>query len=330
MVVDDRLATLRKLGLCKPSDRPRFDAMTGGVSSDIWRVDLGWRVICVKKALKKLRVEADWRAPIERNAFEAAWMREAAAIVPDAVAELLGQDEASGLLAMAYLPPETFPLWKEQLRRGVADPSVAAAVGQRLVAIHRATARDGTIAACFAAEKIFYDIRLEPYLAATAAAHPDRADALLGLVAQTEANRLALVHGDVSPKNILIGPKGPVFLDAECASFGDPAFDLAFCLNHLLLKGLWTPSSKPDYLRCFDALAAAYLAAVDWEDPASLEGRAAALLPGLLLGRVDGKSPVEYLVENRDKEKARAVGRAFLENRPARLAAMRTAWADLA
>src|SRR5258706_15623986 len=114
--------------------------------------------------------------------------------------------------------------------------------------------------------------------------------------------KLGLVHGDISPKNILIGPAGPVFLEAECAWYGDPAFDLAFCLNHLMLKCLWTPRSASDFLDCFDAMYAAYSAGVTWEPPAILEARAAALLPALFLARVDGKSPVEYLTQDADKD----------------------------
>src|SRR5262249_22985365 len=136
---------------------------------------------------------------------------------------------------------------------------------------------------------------------------PDLASRLADLVTVTQANRHALVHGDVSPKNILRGPDGPVFLDAECAWWGDPAFDLAFCLNHLLLKCLWTPSATLGFLACFDALASAYVARVDWESPRALEARSAHLLPGLFLARVDGKSPVEYITEERDKDRVRRV-----------------------
>ena len=102
------------------------------------------------------------------------------------------------------------------------------------------------------------------------------------------------MHGDVSPKNILVGPEGPVFLDAECAWYGDPAFDLAFCLNHLLLKCVWVPAAKEKLLQCFSALSSSYLQRFS---PENLEKRTASLLPALLLARVDGKSPVEYLDE---------------------------------
>lgn len=86
-----------------------------------------------------------------------------------------------------------------------------------------------------------------------------------------------------------------MFLDAECACWGDPAFDLAFCLNHLVLKAVHAPDHAPRLAASFDALASAYLAGTDWEPAGALEGRAAALLPALALARIDGKYPVEYL-----------------------------------
>jgi aminoglycoside phosphotransferase (APT) family kinase protein len=319
-------AALGRLGLARPDETPRFTRLTGGVSSDSWRVELARGPVCVKRALPKLRVAQDWFAPVERNAYEAAWMRHAAAVAPEAVPELLGQDPAAGVLVMAYLDPARHALWKAELRDGRAAPEVAAAVGERLVRIHAATADDPAVAAEFATDRIFYDIRLEPYLVATAARHPDRTGALHRLVATTAKTRCCLVHGDVSPKNILIGPSGPVFLDAECAWYGDPAFDLAFCLNHLLLKCLWTPRAAAGFLRCFDVLAASYLAGVAWEQPAALEGRVARLLPGLFLGRVDGKSPVEYLTLERDKSRVRRVARELLARPVDRLSEVRAAW----
>ena len=296
--------------------------LTGGVSSDIWRIDRPSGPICVKRALAKLRVAADWHAPVERNLYEARWMRHAGPHAP----RLLGQDEGSGTLAMEFLPPDRYALWKDRLRDGDADPAFAERVAEALVSIHAKTAADPAIALEFPTDTIFYDIRLEPYLVATAAAHPDRADRLLALVTTTWANKKALVHGDVSPKNILHGPSGPVFLDAECAWWGDPAFDLAFCLNHLLLKCLWTPHARDRFLMCFDTLAAAYLRGVDWEPVALLEQRAAALLPGLFLARVDGKSPVEYIVEEPAKNRVRRVARAFLADPAPRLANIRATW----
>ncbi|HSU06358.1 MAG TPA: aminoglycoside phosphotransferase family protein [Acetobacteraceae bacterium] len=318
---------LQRMSLLAPGENATGERLTGGVSSDIWRIDLPSGPICVKRALPKLRVAADWRAPVSRNLYEARWMHRANAATPGAAPALLGQDEQAGVLAMQYLPPADHPLWKNQLRDGHADPAFATHVARSLVRIHAASAADPAVAVEFPTDSIFYDIRLEPYLIATARAHPDRAAALNALVATTQANKRALVHGDVSPKNILVGPAGPVFLDAECAWWGDPAFDLAFCLNHLLLKCLWTPAARDGFLACFDALAAAYLAGVAWEPPAALERRAAHLLPGLLLARVDGKSPVEYITADTDKDHVRHSARALLAAQVDRLDAVRAAWA---
>lgn len=322
------LAALRRMGLLAPGTAAGGERLTGGVSSDIWRIDLPTGPICVKRALARLRVEAEWRAPVERNRFEAAWMQRANAAVPGAAPALLGQDEASGALAMQYLPPQDYSLWKTQLRDGHADPAFAAQVAAALVTIHAATAADPATAAAFPTDGIFFDIRLEPYLLATAHAHPDLAPQFERLVLQTQTHKTALVHGDVSPKNILAGPLGPVFLDAECAWWGDPAFDLAFCLNHLLLKCLWTPSAAAGFLACFDALAARYCAGIAWEPPAALEARAARLLPGLFLARVDGKSPVEYITAEADKDRVRRTARALLRDPPDRLSAVRAAWSQ--
>jgi aminoglycoside phosphotransferase (APT) family kinase protein len=322
----DLVVALDRLGLARAGEQPRFTALPGGVSSDIWRVDLAGGPICIKRALPKLKVAADWRAPVERNAYEVAWMETAGRLVPGSAPRILGHDRGAGLFAMEFLDPGQHRLWKAELKEGRADPSFAAAVGRSLAAIHAGTAGRAEVAAGFATDAIFHAIRIEPYLQATARAHPDLADALLELVATTAETRRALVHGDVSPKNILVGPAGPVFLDAECAWYGDPAFDLAFCLNHLLLKCLWNRAASTRFVLCFAAMAEAYRAGVTWEAPASVEGRAARLLPGLLLARIDGKSPVEYITEVGDKNMVRRVARQLLQAPQDRLDEILEAW----
>ena len=325
-VPNDILAVLRRAGLLEFGADPAGEPLTGGVSSDIWLVRLAERPVCVKRALAQLRVKADWRAPVERSGYEAAWMRLASDIVPEAAPELLYEDRAAGALVMAYLEPSRHRLWKQVLQAGEADTGTAVAVGQRLGCIHAATASRPDIAAQFPTDAIFHDIRLEPYLLATAAAHPALAAPLRRIARRTATTKLALVHGDISPKNIMLGPQGPVFLDAECAWYGDPAFDLAFCLNHLLLKCLWTPTAAAGFLAAFGALAASYLEQVAWEPRQELEARTASLLPGLFLARIDGKSPVEYVTARSDKERVRRVAGTFLASPPETLAMITEAW----
>jgi len=326
-VPDTVIAFLRDAGLVPSCVAARFSPLTGGVASDIWKVDVGDRTFAVKRALQKLRVARDWQVPVTRNVSEVDWLRTAAAVVPDAVPAVLAHDPAIGAFAMAYLDSAHHPVWKAELAAGRADPVFAARVGDTIVAIHAATAHSDALAKQFANDALFHAIRLEPYLEATAPAHPEIADTLMALSRETLATKVALVHGDVSPKNILVGPNGPVFLDAECAWYGDPAFDLAFCLNHMLLKCLWTPRAREGFLGCFDALAAAYLSQVNWEPPAELECRAARLLPALFLARVDGKSPVEYITDENDKARVRRVAVPLIGSPPSRLADVREAWA---
>ena len=209
------------------------------------------------------------------------------------------------LCAMSYLDPADHRLWKGELREGRADPLAAAEVGRRLGRIHAATANDPDLAEVFPRHDIFHAIRLEPYLEATAAAHPDLREVLFGLSRRTGETRIAMVHGDISPKNILLGPAGPVFLDAECACIGDPAFDIAFCLNHLLLKRLPRPDRARELRVAFLAFVEAYFGTISVEPRDPLEARTAQLLPALFLARVDGKSPVEYLTQESDKERVR-------------------------
>jgi aminoglycoside phosphotransferase (APT) family kinase protein len=148
------------------------------------------------------------------------------------------------------------------------------------------------------------------------------------LAETTLGTRLALMHGDVSPKNILQGPEGPVFLDSECACYGDPAFDLAFCLNHLLLKSAWQPQWRDRYMQCFESLFAGYVSEIDWERQAALEARAASLLSALLLARVDGKSPVEYITTDAQKAYVRRISRHFIAEPAAELGEIRDAWRE--
>ncbi len=318
--------SLRSLGLAAKDENPRYQALTGGVSSQIWRVDLRRGPVCVKRALPKLRVEREWLAPIERNHYEFAWLRVVSAIAPHSVPRLIAHDAKQNLFVMEFLSPESHPLWKAELHNGLADPAFAGQIGRLLALIHRTTAHDSAIAAEFSTDAIFHSLRLEPYLEATALRHPDLAPALYRLVETTATSKHALAHGDVSPKNILVGPQGPVLLDAECAWYGDPAFDLAFCLNHLLLKCLWTPAASRDFLRCFDALHETYLGGVAWEPADILEARAAALLPALFLARVDGKSPVEYLTVA-DQDRVRRVAKPLIHAAPDRLETIQRTWA---
>ena len=270
--------------------------LTGGVSSDILLVTTARGQFCFKRALQKLRVSADWRAPVDRNRSEIQWIKAANDFLPGIAPAILGDDPVANAFAMTYLAPDEHPLWKTQLQVGAADPETANAAGRSLGRLHAATAAVPGMAASFENLDNFEALRIEPFILESARRRPEVGRELLGLAETLRAARTCLIHGDFSPKNILCGgPQGLVILDAECATWSDPAFDLAFCITHLLLKSAAHRRYRQRILRSLAALMDSYLGHVNWEPLDVFEARLARLTPALMLARVDGKSPVNYL-----------------------------------
>ncbi len=319
---------LRRLGLESATDQVELDRLAGGISSEILRVQASGRQFVIKRALPKLQVRVEWRVPIERNDNEYAWLETVSSMMPEAVPQLLGRDAVSHSFAMEYLDPAYFRTWKSRLQEGHVDLIFAAELAQRLGTIHARTADNRKLARQFSTDRFFHLLRLEPYLEALALRHPAVSERLMRLSSTTLATKRALVHGDISPKNILVGLHGPVFLDAECAWFGDPAFDLAFCLNHLLLKCLWVRAAGCRFLKAFDVLLESYMRFVNWESKHAFEARVGALLPALLLARVDGKSPVEYITAEEDRELVRKIALPLILSPPDSARATRNIWSE--
>ena len=290
------LRTLARIGIADRELSPVVTPLTGGVSSNIVRIQIGDRNFCLKQALPKLKAEKDWQVPVDRVYAEIDWLRTAERLVPGHAPRVIGVDKQTNSFVMEFLP-DSYRNWKSELMAGRIAPETAARLGEVLGRIHAGTAGDSDMADLFANDDLFYAIRLEPYLEEAARQHPAVAGVLSALIERTRLTRKALVHGDVSPKNILVGLQGPVLLDAECACYGDPAFDVAFFLNHLLLKSAWRLQLLPELLQCLELFVARYSEQVDWEPLDDLIMRIQTLLPGLLLARIDGKSPVEYLSE---------------------------------
>ena len=289
---------LVELDLCAPGDDFAVTPLTGGVASDIALVQAGARSFCIKFALAQLKVAEVWRAPVHRNKAEYHWLLAASQVVPASVPKLYGRSDREGGFAMEYLGGDQVYLWKAALLQALPDRGEAARVGAILGQIHAASTVAEFDTAPFRNRDDFHALRLEPYLLFTASRHPAVAGRL-GFLAQRllDADRV-LVHGDVSPKNILFRNGTPVILDAECATMGDASFDVAFCLNHLILKALHLPQDRDRLLANALQFWDAYSARIVWEDALHLEGRICDLLPALMLARVDGKSPVEYLSES--------------------------------
>lgn len=300
-----------ELGLIGHDEHVHGTPLGGGVSSDIWKIDLPFGPVVAKQALARLRVAAEWTAPPERIIMEAGFNRFVDSLSPGWVTPTLAYAEKAGVLVTHYLDPDHNPVWKEELRQGRLNAVSAKTLGQRLAAIHSASAGKPELRSAFYNPDLIFQLRLGPYFSHTARVHADISEALNALIRLFEENTICLIHGDFSPKNILIGPSGPVILDAECANYGDPAFDAAFVLCHLMLKSVWKPQFAHAYHRAFLNFIEGYEDTTDLPDTSERIGR---YLPGLLLARIDGKSPVEYITSEETKMLVRRFAKRILKD----------------
>ncbi|MCP4381353.1 MAG: aminoglycoside phosphotransferase family protein, partial [Hyphomicrobiales bacterium] len=149
------VASLVTQGLIGAGVSVEAERLTGGVSSDIWKVGAGDRVFCVKRAMAQLAVKDEWLVPVERNHYEREWYETVAARVPGVAPAVLGYDDDVLFVAMAWLDPDHYTLWKPDLLAGRVDQAFAVAVGAKLSEIHAATAGDAGIAARFATDALF-------------------------------------------------------------------------------------------------------------------------------------------------------------------------------
>lgn len=292
----DFLALLRKDGSIQ-SESAKLVPLTGGVSSEIYRVEDGEKVFVVKRALAKLRVEADWHANTSRNRFEQAYIRYVGNFCPEAVPKILSDNPDAGYFCMEYL--EGFHNWKADLLAGECDCELALQAGRVLGTIHAHSWSDPEIRQEFDAMNNFQELRIDPYLRATAGKHPQVREEIEAEAARLEQSRQCLMHGDFSPKNLLHRDGRLVIVDCEVACHGDAAFDLAFLINHLLLKSLYHAPASPPLAKMVQEFLGGY-ANRNPDHQLEVEQTAGHLLPMLLLARVSGKSPVEYL--SKDKQ----------------------------
>lgn len=297
--------------------------LAGGVSCDIWRVEEDCRQFAVKRALPKLRVQAEWFADPARNRHEQDYLKYVAKFLPGSVPKVFfsGVD----FFAMEFLGEE-FRDWKSLLLAGTADPGTAATAGRTLARIHRESWDDPEARRIFDTGRHFHDLRIAPYLLASAEVNPDLAALIRAEAHRLAGTRLALVHGDYSPKNLMVGGDRLIVLDCEVAWFGDPAFDLCFLVNHLLLKSLHLREKA--LIELARQAISAYREEVGEEHFRVVSENSPALLLCLLLARVDGKSPAEYLTDPAKQDFIRAFVRGHLAAPPCDLPELIELWAN--
>jgi len=308
------------------SAHPLVKPMAGGISSDIFLVDDGGEKFVIKRALAQLRSKDAWFADVSRNRVEREYIEYVSSFLPVAVPRILFNDDDGGFFAMEYFG-SGYECWKDQLMAGKCEVSVVESIARSMASIHSHSWKSEECARQFATDANFYALRLESYLLTTGSRHPEFNHFFQGEARRIAATKLSLMHGDFTPKNILVGSGREVVLDAEPACYGDPIFDAASTLNHLLLKSLhFAPNAEP-YLNLAVAFWTTYQREMGSRSE-GLEDRLIHLLPMMLLARVDGKSPAEYLTDERKKNFIRNFARSELISPPVHFKDFLAEWRD--
>lgn len=301
---------LKTNGYIDRNESPNFYILAGGVSNRTVLVErASGEAWVIKQALTHLRTQTEWFSSPERIHREALGIRWLATLTPPGtIPALVFEDRANNILAMRAVPP---PLenWKPRLLAGNIKPDHVRQFGELLGMIHCISYnRRDELELIFRDRSFFESLRLDPYYRVTAQQVPAAAPFLNALIDETGCNVLCLVHGDYSPKNILIHHGQIVLLDHEVIHWGDPAFDVGFALTHLLSKAHHVSPHRLEFRWAAHLFWQCYrhtLGDVPWRG--DLEARSVRQTLACLLARVDGRSPLEYLVETERVTQRRVV-----------------------
>jgi len=276
-----------------------FTRLGGGVSSDIFLVTDGMQKLVVKQALRKLRVKDDWYADIGRNRSEYYYLKYVSGIDQNVVPKVLYYNQEKEFFVMEYLAG--FSTWKSELMAKKISKEYAKKAGEILGNIHRLSWNNIELLQQFDTTKLFIQLRVDPYLYTTGKRIPKLYPLFEHEGQRLIANRKCLVHGDYSPKNLLVKDGKLVIIDCEVAWYGDPTFDIAFLLNHLFLKAVYNNDIADKYMNLANIFWESYANAVEENQIYEIERYIGRLLLMLMLARIKGKSPVEYLNDKRKK-----------------------------
>lgn len=291
----------------------------GGVSNTVVLVEDGDLRFVLKQALPRLRVEDEWLADRSRIFRERDGLLAAARLLPAPwVPRVLWSDDDAYLYAMEAFRP-TASSWKEELMAGRIDRTVARRVGVALGLTVRNSRSDPAIEKRFRDRTAFDQLRTDPYYLTVGRRHPGIGERVEEWIERSRARAVALVHGDWSPKNMMVDGERLVFIDYECAHWGDPAFDSGFVINHLALKAFHRPELADEYLQAARVVFEWTLSVLPPEILRWFEEATCGHLALLMLARIDGKSPVEYLVESGVRDRVRRLALDLIREKPQRL-----------
>lgn len=287
--------------LVKENDGHQIFYCSGGVSGTVAFVERPGTPMIIKQALGQLKTKDTWMCDPNRMYTEYESNRIYHELMPDCAPEVYFYDSDNYIYGREAVP-NGCPMWKENLMTGLLDFQVAEKSIRTLVNIHNACSSREDIKKEFENKDIFYDLRISPYIEFTAGKYPQIQEAAVKLSKELMDAQITLVHGDYSPKNIMVVGRDISVLDYEVAHFGHPAFDLAFFSNHFILKAVKFSEYAGAYLTMLQYMVRLYFDEMSFMDKDEFESAYVRTLAFLMLARIDGKSPVEYLVGQEEKQ----------------------------
>ena len=295
---DTVLSYLIEKGIITAKDQAEVEVLTGGVSNVVLAITTAEKKLVLKQALAELKVAEKWEADQRRAIVEANAIALFHKLSPDQVPNLVFLDPDRFILILDRVPVGS-TVWKTDLLDGVINPDVAAVLGTTLASWHNFGEKDKEARLQFMEDSLFEQLRVDPFYRFVAAKNENLKPVISKLIGELEGDKTTIVHGDFSPKNIMVGMDEQVYiLDFEVTHVGNPVFDLAFLLAHLLCKLFRT--NEPLEEKMLIASAQRFISA--YEEIRSISNSLPLHTALIALARVEGKSPVNYLDESKQAQ----------------------------
>ena len=282
-----------------------FKRLKGGVSSEVYRVKTENNFYCIKRCLNKLLVKKNWVVDINRVKYEYLWLKHCKKILNRNIPKVFHYDEENKSIIMEYFNNKNFKTLKEEYFNKNININTLKSISKHLVKLHLKNKNNKTKIIFDGNKNNFFDLRLDAYFNEVGRVYPKYKKYIQQINKNYLKHSTTLVHGDFSPKNILIGNKRIIYIDAECCNYGDPVFDLVFFSNHLLIKSIIIREKKQEFLKGYKIFYNEYLKSINKKNLNKFIDRIIKMTPIMLLARIDGKSPVEYISSVKIKDSIR-------------------------
>lgn len=282
---------LTSKNVIQKSDNPQVEVLTGGVSNVVIAITTANQKLVLKQALAELAVSEKWEADQRRAIVEANAIELFNKLTPNQVPKLIFLDPDRFILVLERVPVGS-TVWKSDLLAGVINPDIGLKLGATLASWHNYGEKSAEAKIKFMEDSLFEQLRIDPFYRFVATKNPQIEVPIRKLINELEGDKTTVVHGDFSPKNIMVATNDDIYiLDFEVTHVGNPVFDLAFLTAHLLCK----------FFRTEDRLHAKLLANTaisfmkEYQTLRRISPSVTRHAALIALARVEGKSPVNYL-----------------------------------